>query len=399
MSSTLESSTSIPILECGRRIHPLCDAIVVIPAKDEERSLKATLNGLRLQKQLDGGRLRSERYEVLLLLNNCSDRSPSIAKKYAADHPDFNLHVLECSLPAEHAHVGTARRALMDTACCRLESLVEEGGQHSRRSIILSTDADTVVAPDWIAANLMEIDAGADAVGGVIHLFPEDLETLDSGTRLAYEQDRRLQSLTAQLESLLDPDPADPWPRHLEHFGASLACTPKIYRLCGGLPAVQPLEDIAFINELRKVGAKIRHSPRVHVFTSARLDGRAEVGLSWQLRQWRDEDAAGIPHNVDSALWLEHRFKTLSCLRRLNDSNADRDLRSFPLSWRTRIGDCLRARVPTPDFLDAVNSDSLIEQMFEELPGAKPRTDEITSVLSLLMARISHLNTALTGPA
>ena len=38
--------------------------------------------------------------------------------------------------------------------------------------IILTTDADCRVSDDWIASNLAEIDAGADAVAGMAILDP-----------------------------------------------------------------------------------------------------------------------------------------------------------------------------------------------------------------------------------
>ena len=298
-----------------REVHSACRASVIVPARNEENGLRRTLDALRDQVSLHGVPIPHPDYEVLLLLNNCTDGSEEVAVRYAEANLGLRLTVLSCALPSEQAHVGTARKILMDIACERLEHL---GGTVTRA--ILSTDADTVVAPDWVAQNLAAIDAGADAVGGQIRLLPEDLDALDPGTRLAYDRDARLQQLVARAESILDPDTADPWPRHLQHFGASLACTPEIYRRSGGLPPVKPLEDIAFVDALRKVDARLRHSPAVQIFTSARLNGRAEVGLSGQLRLWRDEAARGLPQMVDSAEWMCHRFRTLGELRQLHSA-------------------------------------------------------------------------------
>ena len=233
--------------------HADCLAFVVIPARNEERGLPATLDALRHQVDLHGQPLAHATFEVLLLLNNCTDGSAAVAAAYAGRHPGFQLILLEESFPPEQAHVGTARRMLLDLACARCE---QTGGL-----ALLSTDADTIVAPDWLARNLQALAAGAEVVGGVIHLFEKDYAALEPGVRAAYDHDREYQSLVARLESLLDPDEADPWPRHLEHFGASLACTPAVYRRSGGLPAVKPLEDVAFIQALRRVGARIRHAP------------------------------------------------------------------------------------------------------------------------------------------
>jgi hypothetical protein len=351
-----------------------CRAVVVVPARNEEEGLAATLDALRLQAGLNGRPLDWDFYEVLLLLNNCTDRSAAVAELYAADHPGFRLHVMECELAANEAHVGTARRRLMDLACDRLEWLGAE------RGAILSTDADTLVAEDWVAANLAGIAAGADVVGGQIELLPDDRESLEPGVRLAYERDREYQGLVARCESLLDPDPADPWPRHLHHFGASLACTPEVYRRSGGLPPVKPLEDVAFVDALRKVGAKIRHAPEVRIFTSARLDGRAEVGLSGQLRLWRDEAERGVPQMVDSAEWLRHRFSTLAGLRALDA----RCLEAYPEHWRERMARLAGERLPIARFLELLDCNALIEEMFALLPGGPRRREEISVAIGRL---------------
>ncbi|SNT44170.1 Glycosyl transferase family 2 [Granulicella rosea] len=372
-------------------IHGLCRASVIVPARNEEESLGETLDALRLQVELDGRPLACARYEVILLLNNCIDGSAALARRYAERYPAFHLHVLECELAADWAHVGTARRMLMDLACERLESLRLRDGE---ARAILSTDADTRVAEDWIAQNLREIAEGADVVGGRIHLSAADLDELAPGTRLYYERDCELQRLVAEVESLLDPDPADPWPRHLQHFGASLACTPAIYRASGGLPPVKPLEDVAFIDALRKVGARIRHSSRVNITTSSRLDGRAEVGLSGQLTLWTEEQARGLPQMVDSAEWMMHRFRSLANLRRVNVALSPRDLETFPAGWRDRIRHCQEQRMSTARFLERIDCNALIEETFEAYRA--PRHAEITGVIQRLEAALVILHDAAT---
>ena len=107
----------------------------------------------------------------------------------------------------------------------------------------------------------------------------------------------------------------DAWPRHLEHFGASLACTPEIYARAGGMPAVAALEDVAFVDRLRRVDARLRHEPGVIVYTSARLDGRIATGLAGQLRCWQQMHTRGKDHVVLSAAYLHHRFDVLQRLR------------------------------------------------------------------------------------
>jgi hypothetical protein len=361
-------------------------ACVVLPARNEQHFLPRALDALRLQYDLNGEPLPQASYEVVLLLNNCTDASQAVAEDYQQRYCAFPLHVATCDLTPDQAHVGTARRLLMDTAYYRLQHV------ETSSPAILSTDADTVVTPDWIARNLASIRAGADVVGGVINLFPEDLlalEEKDGGTYLAYQRDRQFQRLVAQLEFLLDPDPADPWPRHLEHFGASLACTTSIYALAGGLPPVNPLEDVAFIDALRKVGARIRHCPETCIYTSGRLDGRAQVGLSGQLKIWQRQYENDEPHTVDSAQWMAHRFRSLATLRRINESDALPSLAAYSENWQTRIAMLHADRLPTPRFLELLDCDTLIEVLFAQTGDS--RHAEITSVISTLLTMIAQL--------
>ena len=292
----------------GGTAHKACRAVVIVPARNEERTLGATLDSLALQIGLDGAPLPRECFEVILLLNNCSDGSARVACDWTKLHPAVQLHVVERELAPEEAFVGTARRMLMDTAWRRLQRRSEICG-------ILSTDSDTIVREDWVAQNLAALERGADAVGGVIALKDKDLELLPKGVLHAYQRDRRYQSLVAELEDRLDPQDGDRWPRHLEHFGASLACTPDIYARAGGMAAVSLLEDVDFVDRLRRAGARLRHHPDVVVFTSSRMSGRVEVGLSGQLRLWNQMSERNEEHRVQSAEWLAHRFQWLRRLR------------------------------------------------------------------------------------
>jgi hypothetical protein len=296
-------------------------ACVIIPAKDEAHHLPATLAALAAQTELDGTPLPAGCLEIIVLANNCQDNTAAVVRQLAYCYPGLALHVAEVQLPGELAHVGQARRLLMDAAAQRLEATAGPSG------LILSTDADTLVATDWLAACRAEVAAGAAAVGGRILTRPDDLEPdnlvalnpcsdpLVSATlavRRTQLRDATYHLLRNQLECLLDPCLHDPWPRHHQHFGASLALTVTAYRQVGGLPVVRYLEDEALWRALCRHDLPVRHSPRVRVSTSARQQGRVEVGLSWQLREWaanaqeQREPEVECPRQL-AALWQARR--------------------------------------------------------------------------------------------
>ena len=286
--------------------HPGCRAVVVIPARDESATLGPALRHLHGQVGPDGRPLDRAIFEIIVLANNCRDGSAAVARSFGADHPRLALRVVEVELPPAEAHVGTARRLLMDEACRRLLAVGRP------RGVIASTDADTRVDPSWIAATLAEVARGADAVGGEIRTDRAGRATLGARARRAYLADVLYRRLLAELEARVDPDPADPWPRHHHQTGASLAVTAEAYSLAGGLPPLRTSEDVALVRALRRLDRVVRHSPDVRVTTSARRQGRADGGMADSLRAWSD---AGPLPRVESPARSEARYARTRRLR------------------------------------------------------------------------------------
>jgi hypothetical protein len=293
---------------------PQCEVSVIVPAKDEARTIVATLTALANQTDLHGQPLNPLKYEIIVLANNCSDESATIARQFAQQHPDLVLHVTEVTLPPDRAYIGYVRKMLTDEAYLRLMSL----GRN--RGIIASTDGDTIVSATWIAAILHEIGHGIDAVGGRILTDRHSRQALHPQAKSHFLQEVGYRSLVAQVEFHLDPDPYDPLPRHYQHYGASLAVTAEMYAKAGGLPPVRTPEDEAFYQALLRVDARFRHSPLVQVTTSARVSGRSPVGLAAQLRKWADLSEGSTLKVAPSAAmitWFQLRHKLRSLWQQL----------------------------------------------------------------------------------
>src|ERR687898_3539564 len=131
--------------------NPALRACVVVPARDEEALIGSCIEALAAQE-----RAAHHEYEVLLVLDRCADETEECAREIGGVHPSLKLHFLYG--PGEGS--GPARRVGMDAACARLLRVGRPQG------LIACTDADTLVAPDWLAAQLPAGSGGGKAIGG-----------------------------------------------------------------------------------------------------------------------------------------------------------------------------------------------------------------------------------------
>lgn len=285
--------------------HGRLRACVVIPVRNEQAVLPCVIAALAAQRDLQGLALDAHQYEVLLLLNNCTDATAAVAESLQHRFPRLALHVAQVAFATHEAHVGRARQLLFDVAFQRFERLNRPSG------LILSTDADSRPAPDWIAQNVLEIAAGVDGVGGWISLDRIERAELHTGVRRLFSLDVTYRRALEELRSLYAPQAHDPFPRHHQHFGASITVTAAAYGRAGGMPLRASSEDVALYQAVLASGGRFRHSFRVRVVTSARMVGRAQRGLAEAIQAWNGQVGAASPVLVEPAHAAEERLARL----------------------------------------------------------------------------------------
>ncbi len=268
--------------------------VVAIPVKDEAALIGDCLRALALQQC-------EAKADILLLVNNSTDGTADIARALRPTLP-CGLHVLEHTFAPAQANAGHARRLAMSKAAM----LTDPGG------IVMTTDADGCVAPDWLDANLAAFRNGADVVCGRAVIDP--IDALHIPVHLHADDDIEVHYTTQldRIACLLDPDPSDPWPRHTGESGASIAVRRDSFFSAGGVPAVRSGEDRALVDALRRIDARIRHDPEVVVTVSGRTHGRAAGGMADTIRRRiQCQDAT-----LDSALEpASHRIRRLVARR------------------------------------------------------------------------------------
>jgi glucosyl-3-phosphoglycerate synthase len=234
-------------------------AVVVVPARDEEQRIGACLDALATQVGVDPGA-----FEVIVVLDQCRDETAAAVAEACRGWPQLSLRTI--SGPGRGA--GPARAIGMDAACSRLESVGRIDG------LLASTDADSVVAPDWLAQQLEAIAGGAEAIGGEVLLDAAEAGRLPAEVVRAREAHLEERTRLASRRG-----PAE----HAHFSGASLGLTPRAYRRAGGMAWLAALEDQELEERLVRVGIEIHRLRPVRVTTSARTSGRAERGLAHDL--------------------------------------------------------------------------------------------------------------------
>ncbi|WP_073334068.1 glycosyltransferase family 2 protein [Wenxinia saemankumensis] len=282
---------------------------MTIPARDEAERIGACLDSVAAALEGRGG--------VVVMVNGAADATADIARDRLSALGCPGL-VLEQRFPPAGGGVGWARRLAIRAALDRLAP----GGA------VMTTDADSRVAPDWVRANLFELDR-ADVICGTILPDPEEAAALPPVIAGKGRVEGEYEALSRRIGALIDPVPHDPHPAHLNAAGASLAFRRGVLDLIE-MPLLATGEDRAFVRAAGAAGLRVRHSWRVRVTTSCRLDGRADGGMAGALRRRITEEDPWVDEMLMPVEVLLRRARTSAELR------AGRDQRAYGPLWAAR---------------------------------------------------------------
>lgn len=207
---------------------------VVIPAHNECERIGAALAAVQLAAAHPA--LAGEAVEVVVVLDSCSDATEDVVLAHG---------VARLALAARNVGIARARGA---------ELCIDAGARW-----LAFTDADTVVSPDWLVMQLAE---QADAVCGCV-----DVE----GWHAHGDQGELVHSHFDSRYTHADG--------HRHVHGANLGVAAEAYRRAGGFAPLACSEDVALVESLSAIGARIAWSARPRVTTSARTDARARGGF------------------------------------------------------------------------------------------------------------------------
>ncbi len=210
------------------------EILVVVPAHDEERLLPQCLRSLA-----GAARQVPVPVRVVVVLDSCTDASASVVGPGAR------------SLAVSHRNVGAARAAGFRAAGV------------SPDTWCACTDADTVVSPTWLQAQLEHAARGVDVLVGTVRTTGWSQHP--AGLREVYE------SGYTQADG------------HRHVHGANLGVRGSAYTRLGGFAGLGLHEDVDLVHRALGAGLVVHWSADPVVYTSTRTTGRAAGGFATHL--------------------------------------------------------------------------------------------------------------------
>jgi len=226
---------------------------IVVPAHDEEELLPSCLAALGEAADVAQARCPGIRVRLVVTADACTDDTPVLAGLGGATVVRIAAR-----------NVGRARAAGVRAILRRYRP---------ETLWLATTDADSVVPPQWLARQLGYAEQGWDAVAGTVTVADWTGHT----------------PATAREFIRSYGDWSD-WHPHVH--GANLGFSAGAYLAAGGFPPLRTGEDHALITALQGLGRRVRRAPDLQVVTSARRGYRAPAGFGHKLTTLGDATLA-----------------------------------------------------------------------------------------------------------
>jgi uncharacterized BrkB/YihY/UPF0761 family membrane protein/GT2 family glycosyltransferase len=223
---------------------PPAHLAVVVPALNEASSIRATLEALAGQTDVD--------FTLVVVDNGSTDDTATVVSEFAASAP-MPVVVLDEERPGPGAAADTGFRYAI------------AGGA----TYLARTDADCVPAPDWVATVRTVLDSGVEMACG--RSVPRPDEFPSWAERHVFPAAVRLAALYGRWRRD-HRGPQFRTPYVLCH-GHNLALTADLYERCGGAtdtPLPAGSEDVELLNRARRHSAAVVRVEHLVVYNSLR---------------------------------------------------------------------------------------------------------------------------------
>ncbi|MDQ2849050.1 MAG: glycosyltransferase family 2 protein [Actinomycetota bacterium] len=232
------------------------DIIVAVPAHDEQHRIAACVASVvrSVETAVQAGMVG--RALVTVSAHRCLDATSSVAEVALASGTAAFPEVVQTAVLIDDAShtVGDVRARMIAAALRQLPAGPD--------CWLFSTDADSVVPPEWIVQTLEHAaTVNAVAVAGMVDVV---------GWRSTSAARRRYRHI---IHEGLTPT------GHRHVYGANLAVRSDAYLAVGGFKSVAHGEDTCLVESLRAANFQVASTFSPVVTTSGRVPGRAQDGL------------------------------------------------------------------------------------------------------------------------